>query len=49
MLLQAQSSAARAAIHRAIHEKFATFAREDTIRLPLPAILVRGVKHADNT
>ena len=49
MLLQAQSSAARAAIYRAIREKLATFAAGDTLRLPLPAILVRGVKRADNT
>jgi SAM-dependent methyltransferase len=49
MLLQAQSSAARAAIHRAIREKLATFATGDTLRLPLPAIVVRGVKRADNT
>jgi SAM-dependent methyltransferase len=47
MLLQAQSSAARAVIHRAIREKLATFAKEDTLRLPMPAILVRGVKPAD--
>jgi SAM-dependent methyltransferase len=49
MLLQAQSSAARAVIHRAIREQLATFPMEDTLRLPMPAILVRGVKRADNT
>jgi hypothetical protein len=47
MLLRAQSSAARAVIHRAIREKLATFAKEDTLRLPMPAILVRGVKRSD--
>ena len=44
MLLQAQSSAARSAIHQAIREKLATFATQDRLRLPMPAILVRGVK-----
>jgi hypothetical protein len=36
-------------IHRAIREQLATFPMEDTLRLPMPAILVRGVKRADNT
>jgi SAM-dependent methyltransferase len=49
MLLQAQSSTARVAIYRAIREKLATFAAGDTLRLPMPAILVRGVRRADNT
>jgi len=49
MLLQAQSSAARSAIHRSIREKLANFAMGDTLRLPMPAILVGGVKRADNT
>jgi SAM-dependent methyltransferase len=49
MLLQAQSAAARSAINRAIRKKLAIFATGDTLRLPLPAILVRGVKRADNT
>jgi len=48
MLLRAQSPAARAAIDRAIREKLATFATEDTLRLAMPAILVSGVKRGDN-
>jgi SAM-dependent methyltransferase len=48
MMLQAQSPGARSAIHLAIREKLATFATKDSLRLPMPAILVRGVKRGDN-
>src|SRR5262245_18185016 len=45
MVLPAQSSAA---IHAAICQKLATFITNDALRLPLPAILVSGIKCADD-
>jgi SAM-dependent methyltransferase len=48
MVFQAQSSAARAAIHEAICQKLATFIANGTLRVPLPAVLVSGTKRRDD-
>jgi len=47
MLAEAQTFAARTAIHAAIRHKLTTFVTNDTMRLPLPAVLVSGIKCAD--
>ena len=44
MVLQAQAPAARESIHTAIQEKLAAFAVGEDVRIPMPAILVSGVK-----
>lgn len=44
MVLQAQSPSARDAIHHAIRDRLSVFAADNTIRIPMPAILVSGTK-----
>ena len=44
MVLQAQAPAARDAIHLAIRDRLSVFAVGNVIRIPMPAILVSGVK-----
>jgi len=44
MVLQAQVPEAREAMHEAIREQLAAFAVGEVVRIPMPAILVSGVK-----
>lgn len=48
MMLRAQPPADQSAINRAIREKLSPFATMDRLRLPMPAIVVSGVKTAGN-
>jgi SAM-dependent methyltransferase len=44
LLIEAQAPAARTRIEQTIREKFQEFARGDTLRVPIPAIVVSGAK-----